>query len=103
MYRLSWEKEGNPKTPFTGNMDHFCVLKSKTGRLGRKSANRATMNRPSGDQRDDDIPDEPGMTVISPLERSRMHKSSLGSPKLPRPNTTFFPSADQLGSPADVS
>src|ERR1700676_364675 len=95
---LSREKEGNSTSPLTGSVDHRCVLQSNTGRLGRESAKKARMKRPSADHLGDHMPDEPGTTVTCPLPRSRMRRSSLRVEETPRANKTFFPSGDQFAS-----
>src|ERR1017187_1073276 len=77
--------------------DHCCVLKSKTVRSAPRSP---SMYRPSGDQRGDQRPCDPGTSVIWPLERSRMRMIRFeGAMAVSfEVKTILRPSGDQLAS-----
>lgn len=62
------KKERN--SDITVHSNHSWVL-LETGRARRRSTNRARMNRPSGDQRGESMPDEPGTTDTHPFPRSK--------------------------------
>src|ERR1035437_4343152 len=79
--------------------DHCCVLKSKTVRLASTLVS-PSMYRPSGDQRGDQRPCDPGTSMIWPLERSRMRMIRFeGAMAVSfEVKTIFRPSGDQLAS-----
>src|ERR1700678_1946977 len=99
MYWLSLEKAGYLANPFTGSADHRWVSRSKTFRMDVFQES-AAMKRPSGDQRGDHVPADPGTTVTCRLSRSRSRRSPVSAFLADAESKTiFFPSGDQSGSP----
>jgi hypothetical protein len=63
-----------------------------------ESGDIATIDRPSGDQRGENMPSDPGIVVTWRLARSRMRRTLFWFWFQPLQNTILRPSGDQFGS-----
>src|SRR5436305_15034478 len=75
---------------------HFWVLKSNNSRRSPCSE-RAEIYRPTGDQRGDTMPSEPGTPDSRPVFNSSICRTGLSADPS-GPMSTEFPSGDQVGS-----
>src|ERR1035441_9308232 len=95
---LSDDHSGYSTKPLKGNADQCCAWISKRLRE-EKCGDMATRYRPSGDQRGDHMPTDPGTFSTRPVVMSRMLKEyPFGSVMALDSKTILCPSGDQYGS-----
>src|SRR5664279_1061286 len=97
MNRLSREKLGNCTSPLAVNVVHRCLFRSKTCNFEAFRSSPA-IYRPSGDQRGEKKPLDPGMVSICRVDTSKIRSFSSFVGSVSEQKSNLVPSGDQFGS-----
>ena len=95
---LSLDHSGNEISNLSNTFDHCFFWTSKILRLRESSDEFAAMKRPSGDQRGEKRPTDPGTVVTFLLGMSSRYTALFGFHPPGESKTICFPSLDQSAS-----